>query len=170
MWNIWILFELLKSLQEQFTILKSKFKMKDLRKQKKQKKILDLQIEYFSNKMLVYQLAYTKKVLKHFYMDKLHSLSSPTVVRSLKVNKDFFHLKEDNEELFGLKVPYLNAISALMYLTNCTDQIQHFLSTCQQDTILPQLESIRMRLNIYCDTFMKQVTQAYIIQKNQNYN
>ena len=56
-------------------------------------------------------------------MDKLHSLSSPTVVRSLKVNKDFFHLKEDNEELFGLKVPYLNAISALMYLTNCTDQI-----------------------------------------------
>ena len=41
------------------------------------------------------------------------------VVCSLKVNKDLFHPKEDNEELFGPKVPYLNAINALMYLANC---------------------------------------------------
>ena len=27
-----------------------------------------------------------------------------------------------------------------------------------------------MGLNIYCDTFVKQVTQAYIIRKNQNHN
>lgn len=43
----------------------------------------------------------------------------PMVVRSLKVNKDLFHPKEDHEDLFSPKVPYLSAISALMYLTNC---------------------------------------------------
>ena len=42
------------------------------------------------------------------------------VVRSLEVNKNPFRLKEENEELFGPKVPYLSAIGALMYLANCT--------------------------------------------------
>ena len=42
------------------------------------------------------------------------------VVRSLEVNKNPFRLKEENEELFGPKVPYLSAIGALMYLVNCT--------------------------------------------------
>ncbi|KAL6313897.1 hypothetical protein AAG906_010316 [Vitis piasezkii] len=41
------------------------------------------------------------------------------VVCSLEVNKDPFRPKEENEELFGSKVPYLNAIGALMYLANC---------------------------------------------------
>ena len=36
------------------------------------------------------------------------------------MNKDLFHPKEKNEELFGPKVPYFSAISALMYLANCT--------------------------------------------------
>ena len=53
-------------------------------------------------------------------MDKSHSLSSPIVVCWLKANKDLFHPKEDNEELFSLEVQYLNAIDALMYLANCT--------------------------------------------------
>ena len=53
-------------------------------------------------------------------MDKSHSLSSPIVVRWLKANKDLFHPKEDNEELFSLEVQYLSAIDALMYLANCT--------------------------------------------------
>ena len=42
------------------------------------------------------------------------------VVRSLDVNKDLFRPKEDDEEILGPEVPYLSAISALMYLTNCT--------------------------------------------------
>lgn len=42
------------------------------------------------------------------------------VVRSLEVNNDLFHLKEDNEELFDLKVTYLSTIDVLLYLTNCT--------------------------------------------------
>ena len=53
-------------------------------------------------------------------MDKSHPLSSPMVVRSLVVTKDPFQPKEENEELLDPKVPYLNAICALMYLANYT--------------------------------------------------
>jgi hypothetical protein len=42
------------------------------------------------------------------------------VVRSLDVKKDLFRPKEDDEETLGLEVPYLSAIGALIYLTNCT--------------------------------------------------
>ena len=42
------------------------------------------------------------------------------VVRSLEVTKDLFQPKEENEELLGPGVPYLNAIGALMYLANYT--------------------------------------------------
>ncbi len=52
-------------------------------------------------------------------MDKTHPLSSPTVVRSLDVKKDLFRPRED-EETLGSGVPYLSAIGALLYLTNCT--------------------------------------------------
>ena len=51
-------------------------------------------------------------------MDTLHSISSPMVVRSLVLNKDLFHHKEDNEELLGPEVSYYSVISALMYLEN----------------------------------------------------
>ena len=53
-------------------------------------------------------------------MDKPHSVNFLMIVRSLEVNKDSFRPKEENEELFGSKVSYLSAISALMYLANCT--------------------------------------------------
>ena len=53
-------------------------------------------------------------------MDKSHPLSSLMVVRSLEVTKDPFRPKEENEELLGPEVPYLSAISALMYLSNYT--------------------------------------------------
>ena len=52
-------------------------------------------------------------------MDKSHLVNSLMVVRSLEVNKDPFRPKEENEESFGLKVPYLSAIGALMYFANC---------------------------------------------------
>ena len=47
-------------------------------------------------------------------MDKSHPDNSPMVVRSLEVNKDPFHSKEENEELFGPKVPHLSAIGTLV--------------------------------------------------------
>ena len=57
--------------------LKNKFEMKDLGKTKF---CLGLQIKHFPNGVLVHQSTYIKKVLKHFYMDKVHPLSSPMVV------------------------------------------------------------------------------------------
>ena len=52
-------------------------------------------------------------------MDESHPVISPMVVRSLEVNKDPFCPKEENEELLSLEVPYLSAIDAIMYLSNC---------------------------------------------------
>ena len=92
--------------------LKKKFEMKDLGKTKF---CLALQIEHFPNEVLVHQSTYIKKVLKCFYMDKVHPLSSTMVVRSLDVKNDLFRLCEKDEELLGPKVPYLSAISALVH-------------------------------------------------------
>ena len=58
--------------------LKNEFEMKDFWKTKF---YLDLQIKHFPTRVLVHQSAYTKKILKRFSMDKVHSLSSPMVVR-----------------------------------------------------------------------------------------
>jgi hypothetical protein len=91
--------------------------MKDLGKTKF---CLGLQIEHFQNGIFVHQSTYTEKVLKHFYMEKAHPLSTPMVVRSLDVKNDPFRPQEDDEEILGFEVPYLSAIGALMYLGNCT--------------------------------------------------
>ena len=92
------------------------------------------------------------------------------VVHSLEVNKDPFYPKKENEELFGLKAPYLNAIGALMYLANCIRPDIAFSVNLLARYSSPQLKGIGMRLNIYCNTFVEQVTWVYIIQKNQNHN
>ena len=77
---------------------KKEFEMKNLGKIKF---CLDLHIEHFPYGFLVHQLTYTKKILKHFYMDKAHHLSLPMVVRLLDVNKDSFCLWGKGEELLG---------------------------------------------------------------------
>ncbi|XP_070011386.1 secreted RxLR effector protein 161-like [Nicotiana sylvestris] len=86
----------------------------------KTKLCLGLQIEHLANEIFIHQSAYIEKVLKRFYMDGAHPLSTLMVVQSLDVNKDPFRPQEKNEELFGLEVPYLSAIAALMYLANTT--------------------------------------------------
>ena len=53
-------------------------------------------------------------------MNEVHHFTSPMVVRSLDVKNDSFSPCENGEELLGLEVPYLSAISALMYLATCT--------------------------------------------------
>ena len=53
-------------------------------------------------------------------MDISHPFNSPMVVRSLKVTKDPFRPKEENEELLGPEISYLSAIGVLMYLANYT--------------------------------------------------
>ena len=97
--------------------LKKEFEIKDLGKTKY---CFGLQMEHCSDGVLIHQSTYTEKVLKYFHMDKSHPLSSPMVVRSLEVTKDSFQPKEENEELFDLEVPYLNAVGALMHLANYT--------------------------------------------------
>ena len=91
--------------------------MKDL---ENTKFCLDLQIEHFSTRVFGHQLSYTKKILKRFYMDKAHPLSSPMVVCSLDMKKDPFRHCEKSEELLGPKVSYLSVICALIYFANCT--------------------------------------------------
>ena len=91
--------------------------MKDLRKTKF---CLGLQIEHLKSEIFVHQSNYTKKVLKRFYMDTAHPLSSQMVIWSLNIKDDRFRPQEENEEILGLEVPYLNVIDALMYLANYT--------------------------------------------------
>ena len=83
---------------EEFTriakYLKIEFEMKDLGKAKF---CFGLQIERFPTGVLVHQLAYTKKILKCFYMDKAHPLSSLMIVRSLDVKNDQFRPYENGE-------------------------------------------------------------------------
>ena len=79
---------------------------------------LGLQIEHLPNGIIVHQSLYTEKVLKQFYMDKAHPLSTPMVGWSLDVKKDPFRPQENDEETLGPKVLYLSAIGALMYLAN----------------------------------------------------
>ncbi|MFS7999224.1 putative RNA-directed DNA polymerase [Helianthus anomalus] len=106
-----------KEIHEAIILLKKEFEMKDLGKTKY---CLGLQIEHMSNGILVHQTNYTEKLLKRFNMDKANPLSTPMVVRSLNVENDPFRPCEGNEEVLGPEVPYLSAIGALMYLTNCT--------------------------------------------------
>ncbi|WCJ38518.1 Retrovirus-related Pol polyprotein from transposon RE1 [Euphorbia peplus] len=97
--------------------LKKEFEMKDLGKTKF---CLGLQIEQLKDVIFIHQSSYIEKILKRFYMDQAHPLSTPMVVRSLDVDKDPFRPRTDDEELFGPEVPYLSAIGALMYLANNT--------------------------------------------------
>lgn len=103
--------------QKAIEYLKKEFEMKDLGKTKI---CLGLQIEYLVDEVFIHQSAYTEKILKRFYMDKAHPLSTPMVVRSLEVSKDPFRPQKENEEPLGPEVPYLSAIGALMYLANAT--------------------------------------------------
>ena len=95
--------------------LKKEFEMKDLGKTKF---CLGIQIKHLKGGILVHQEAYIEKVLKRFYMDKSHPLSTPMVVRSLDVENDPFKPREEGEELLSPEVPYLSAIETLMYLAN----------------------------------------------------
>ena len=89
------------------------------------------------------------------------------VVRSLEVNKDLFRLKKKkNEKLLGLNVSYFNVI----YLANYTRLNRTFSINLLAKIGLSQLEDIRTKVNIYYNTFVKQVTLTSIIQKNQNRN
>jgi len=77
-------------------------------------------IKYLLNGVFIHQSTYIKKVLKHFYMDNAYPLSTLIIVWSFDTNKDLFRPLEKDEEILGLKVPYLSATGALIYLANCS--------------------------------------------------
>ena len=54
--------------------LMKEFEVKDLGKTKL---FLGLELEHKANRIIVHQSAYTKRVLKHFYIDKTYPLSTP---------------------------------------------------------------------------------------------
>ena len=87
--------------------LKRELEMKDLGKTKF---CLGLQIKHFPTGVLIHQSAYTKKILKWFYMDKAHPLSSPMIVRLFDVKNDPFRPRENGEKLLSPKVSYFSAI------------------------------------------------------------
>ena len=62
--------------QKAIEYLKEEFEMKDLGKTKI---CLGLQIEYLVDGVFIHYSAYTEKILKRFYMDKAHPLSTPMV-------------------------------------------------------------------------------------------
>ena len=71
------LVETLEELIKTAKCFKREFEMKDLGETKF---CFGLQIEHFLNGVLVHQSTYIKKILKHFNMDKTHSLNSSMVV------------------------------------------------------------------------------------------
>jgi len=80
--------------------LKNEFEMKDI---ERTKICLGLQMEHLTNGIFVHQSAYTENVLKRFYMDGAHPLSTPMVVRSLDVNKIHSDLKKGMRKFLALK-------------------------------------------------------------------
>ena len=104
-------------LQKAANCLKFEFEMKDLGRTRF---CLGLQIEHLKDGIFMHQSTYISKILKRFYMDKAHPLSTLMVVRSLETIKDPFRPKGNDEELLCPEVPYLSAIGALMYLASHT--------------------------------------------------
>ncbi|KAK4404143.1 hypothetical protein Sango_0782900 [Sesamum angolense] len=48
----------------------------------------------------------------HFHMDYAHPLSTPMIVHSLDVRNDPFLPLEEDGNIFGLEIPYLNAANS----------------------------------------------------------
>ena len=103
-------------LEEIATHLKFEFEMKDLWKTRY---CLGLEIEHCLDRILVHQLNYTQKVLRRFNEDKAKPSSTPMIVQTLDAKRDHF-VQRRMRKRFEPEVPYLSAISALLYLTQCT--------------------------------------------------
>nr|GEU48344.1 hypothetical protein [Tanacetum cinerariifolium] len=73
-----------------------------------------------TNKEINKVVMHLKEEFEMKNLDKVKSLSTPMVGRSLNVDNDTFRPCEEGEDVLGPEVPHLNAIGALMYLTNCT--------------------------------------------------
>jgi hypothetical protein len=116
-----------KALQKTAAYLKKEFEMKDLGETKF---CLGFQIERFAEGTLVHQSTYTRRLLERFGMSECKPLSTPMQVRSLDVDTDPFRPLKAPEVVLGEEYPYLAAIGALMYLSNCTRPDIAFAVNC----------------------------------------
>ena len=105
--------------------LKNEFEIKDLGKIKF---YLGLQIEHFPTGVLIHQSAYTKKILKGFYMDKAHPLSSPMIVCSLDMKMIHFFLVKRVKNYLVPKYHILVSLVHLCILLTILAQVLFFLS------------------------------------------
>jgi len=96
---------------------------------KKIKFCLGLNIEHFREGIFLHKKCTLKKILKPFYMDKTHPLTSSMIVRLRDVKKDHFHPPEESEEFLDPDISYPSANDALTYLATVHDQTLHFQST-----------------------------------------
>ena len=131
---------------------------------------LSLQIKHFPNVVLVHQSTYIKKVLKCFYMDKAHRLSSPMVIRSLGIKKTNFILAKKMKNYLVLKYHILVLLVHLCILPIVHPETLLCLSIYYRDVVLLQLEDIRMISNIYCVIFVKLLVGVYFTHGNQSNN
>ncbi|KAM2554132.1 hypothetical protein TB2_018287 [Malus domestica] len=83
--------------------LKSEFGMKDLGKTQY---CPGLEIEHCSNGILLHQLNYAEKLLRHFNEDKVKPSSTLMVVQILDAKRYPFNPKKDEEEILDPEVPY----------------------------------------------------------------
>ena len=137
-------------LQKAANCLKLEFEIKDL---SRTKFCLDLQIEHLKNGNFMHRSAYISKILKGFYMDKAHPLSTPMDVRLLEIDKDHFRPKENDEELLGPEVPYLSALGAIMYLASHTRLDISFVVNLLVRYSSSPTKDIGQGLNIYFNIF-----------------
>ena len=101
----------------------------------------------------MHRSAYISKILKGFYMDKAHPLSTPMDVRLLEIDKDHFRPKENDEELLGPEVPYLSALGAIMYLASHTRLDISFVVNLLVRYSSSPTKDIGQGLNIYFNIF-----------------
>lgn len=89
-------------------------------------------------------------------MDKTHPLNTLITVRSLNSKKDIFRPKENDGDIISPKVPYLNTIEALLYLTQYTrPDIAFSVPLLARFSFAPIPDS-KITSNIFFVTFIEQ--------------
>jgi hypothetical protein len=81
---------------------------------------LGVQFDHLPHGIFINQSTYTKKLIKKFNMQRVHTISTPMELRLLDPTKDMFKRCMEEELALRPEKPYLSAIGALMYLANQT--------------------------------------------------
>lgn len=103
-------------IERTISLLQSEFKMKLVGPTTL---CLGLQVEHQKNgSLFLHQIAYTRKILKRFDMDKATPLSAPMIGRS-KTSDDPYSPSEEEEQEVD-KSNYLAAVGAFLYLSTYT--------------------------------------------------